>query len=126
VVLPFLCCCYYEIGGIDSDSCLPSPKKNRRRFLEGPNFMPWFQRRRAVAEQEQHRIWRQARSKADVQSFLTSMTEVEVVDSFSAVERHLIIELQVQIIYPMFSVYHLYGSIQMHGLPNDESVFYLS
>lgn len=65
-----------------------------RRFLEGPNFMPWFQRRRAVAEQEQHRIWRQARSKADVQSFLTSMTEVEVVDSFSAVERHLIIELQ--------------------------------
>jgi hypothetical protein len=88
--------------------------------------MPWFQRRRAVAEQEQHRIWRQARSKADVQSFLTSMTEVEVVDSFSAVERHLIIELQVQIIYPMFSVYHLYGSIQMHGLPNDESVFYLS
>jgi len=65
-----------------------------RRFLEGPNFMPWFQRRRAVAEHEQHRIWRQARSKADVQSFLTSMTEVEIVDSFSAVERHLIAELQ--------------------------------
>lgn len=69
--------------------------KNCRRFLEGPNFMPWFQRRRAVAEHEQHRIWRQARSKADVQSFLTSMTEVEIVDSFSAVERHLIAELQV-------------------------------
>lgn len=65
-----------------------------RRFLEGPNFMPWFQRRRAVAEQEQHRIWRQARSKADVETFLTSMTEVEVLDSFSAVERHLIIESQ--------------------------------
>ena len=73
--------------------------------------MPWFQRRRAVAEQEQHRIWRQARSKADVQSFLTSMTEVEVVDSFSAVERHLIIELQVQIVNPMFSDYHLYECI---------------
>ncbi|XP_024391056.1 uncharacterized protein [Physcomitrium patens] len=65
-----------------------------KRFLEGPNFMPWFQRRRAVAEQEQHRIWRQARCKADVESFLTSMSEVEIVDSFSAVERHFIIELQ--------------------------------
>lgn len=60
--------------------------------------MPWFQRRRAVAEQEQHRIWRQARSKANVETFLTSMTEVEVLDSFSAVERHLIIELQVRFI----------------------------
>lgn len=60
--------------------------------------MPWFQRRRAVAEQEQHRIWRQARSKANVETFLTSMTEVEVLDSFSAVERHLIIELQVSYI----------------------------
>lgn len=59
--------------------------------------MPWFQRRRAVAEHEQHRIWRHSRSKADVQSFLTSMTEVEIVDSFSAVERHLIAELQVSL-----------------------------
>ncbi|CAK9223199.1 unnamed protein product [Sphagnum troendelagicum] len=65
-----------------------------RRFLEGPNFMPWFQRRRAVAEQEQHRIWQQARSKAQVASFLASMSEVEVVDSFSAVERHLLAEMQ--------------------------------
>lgn len=66
--------------------------------------MPWFQRRRAVAEQEQHRIWRQARCKVDVESFLTSMTEVEVLDSFSAVERHLIIELQVKINNSIFSM----------------------
>jgi len=85
-----------------------------RRFLEGPNFMPWFQRRRAVAEQEQHRIWRQARSKADVETFLTSMTEVEVLDSFSAVERHLIIEMQVQIINSMFSIHRWNRRFQMH------------
>ncbi|KAG6540842.1 hypothetical protein Mapa_017772 [Marchantia paleacea] len=66
-----------------------------RRFLKGPNFMPWFQRRRAVAEQEQHRIWRQARSKADVRGFLAKMSEVEIIDSFSAIERHLINELQI-------------------------------
>lgn len=76
--------------------------------------MPWFQRRRAVAEQEQHRIWRQARGKADVETFLTSMTEVEVLDSFSAVERHLIIELQVQIINSMFSILLRNRHIQMH------------
>lgn len=31
-----------------------------RRFVEGPNFQPWFQRRRAAAEHEQHRAWRWA------------------------------------------------------------------
>lgn len=66
-----------------------------RRFLKGPNFMPWFQRRRSVAEQEQHRIWRQARSKADVRGFLAKMSEVEIIDAFSAIERHLVNELQV-------------------------------
>jgi hypothetical protein len=73
-----------------------------RRFLEGPNFMPWFQRRRAVAEQEQHRIWQQARSKAQVASFLASMSEVEIVDSFSAVERHLLGEMQVGFLFQAF------------------------
>lgn len=67
-----------------------------RRFLKGPNFMPWFQRRRSVAEQEQHRIWRQARAKADIRQFLSKMSEVEVVDSFNAVEKHLLAEIQLQ------------------------------
>lgn len=65
-----------------------------RRFLKGPNFMPWFQRRRAVTEHEQHRIWRQARIKADIRVFISKMSEIEVVDSFNAVERHLLVEIQ--------------------------------
>ncbi|KAH7430323.1 hypothetical protein KP509_09G093300 [Ceratopteris richardii] len=65
-----------------------------RRFLKGPNFMPWFQRRRAVAEHEQHRIWRQARLKADIRTFISKMSELEVIDSFNAVERHLLVEMQ--------------------------------
>ncbi|XP_037491936.1 protein DENND6A isoform X2 [Jatropha curcas] len=65
-----------------------------RRFLQGPNFMPWFQRRRAVAEHEQHRLWRQARMKTDIQQFLSKMSELEVVDSFNAIERHLSGEIQ--------------------------------
>ncbi|XP_065860691.1 uncharacterized protein [Euphorbia lathyris] len=67
-----------------------------KRFLKGPNFMPWFQRRRTVAEQEQHRLWRQARMKTDVQLFLSKMSELEVVDSFNAIERHLNGEIQLQ------------------------------
>ncbi|XP_060968098.1 uncharacterized protein LOC115709840 isoform X2 [Cannabis sativa] len=61
-----------------------------RRFLKGPNFMPWFQRKRVVAEQEQHRLWRHARVKADIQQFISKMSELEVVDSFNAIERHII------------------------------------
>ena len=57
--------------------------------------MPWFQRRRAVAEQEQHRVWRQARVKSDIRVFISKMSEVEVIDSFNAVERHLLAEIQV-------------------------------
>ncbi|KAH9609546.1 hypothetical protein KSS87_001347 [Heliosperma pusillum] len=60
-----------------------------RRFLKGNNFKPWFTRRRLVAEQEQHRFWKQARLKADIQPFLSKMSEIEVVDSFNAIERHL-------------------------------------
>ncbi|WCJ22000.1 Protein DENND6A [Euphorbia peplus] len=67
-----------------------------KRFLKGPNFMPWFQRRRTVAEQEQHRLWRQARMKTDIQLFLSKMSELEVVDSFNAIERHLNGEIQLQ------------------------------
>lgn len=69
-----------------------------RRFLNGPNFRPWFQRRRDVAEQEQQRLWRQARMNTDIQKFITKMSELEGVDSFNAIERHILGEIQV--LYP--------------------------
>ena len=56
--------------------------------------MPWFTGRRAVAEQEQHRLWKQARLKTDIQFFISKLSEIEVVDAFNAIERHLA-ELQV-------------------------------
>ncbi|KAF3949767.1 hypothetical protein CMV_024401 [Castanea mollissima] len=65
-----------------------------RRFLRGPNFMPWFQRRRAVAEQEQHKLWRQARMNTDIQQFISKRSELEIVDSFNAIERHFLEEIQ--------------------------------
>lgn len=65
-----------------------------RRFLRGHNFGPWFQRKRAVAEQEQCRLWRQARLKADIHQFIHKMSELEIVDSFNATERHLLEEVQ--------------------------------
>ncbi|KAL2338298.1 hypothetical protein Fmac_012744 [Flemingia macrophylla] len=67
-----------------------------RRFLNGPNFMPWFQRRRAVAEQEQDRLWRHARMKIDIQQLVSKMSELEIVDSFNVIERLLLRELQQQ------------------------------
>ncbi|GMH16631.1 hypothetical protein Nepgr_018472 [Nepenthes gracilis] len=67
-----------------------------RRFLQGHNFMPWFQRRRAVAEQEQHRLWRQARMKTDIKQFISGMSELKIIDSFHAIERNLLAELQLQ------------------------------
>ncbi|XP_038984913.1 protein DENND6B isoform X2 [Phoenix dactylifera] len=66
-----------------------------RRFLEGYNFMPWFQRKRAAVEKEQCRLWRQARINIDIHKLLSKMSEVEIVDSFNAIERHLIEEIQV-------------------------------
>lgn len=57
--------------------------------------MPWFQRRRAVAEQEQHRLWRQARLNVDVPRLMSKMPELEVVDLFNAIERHLLREMEV-------------------------------
>ncbi|KAK7327630.1 hypothetical protein VNO77_21714 [Canavalia gladiata] len=67
-----------------------------RRFLNGPNFMPWFQRRRTVAEQEQDRLWRQARIKTDIQQLISRLSELETVDSFNAIERLLLREMQLQ------------------------------
>lgn len=57
--------------------------------------MPWFRRRRAVAEQEQDRLWRHARMKADIQQLISKMSELEIVDSFSVIERLLLREVQV-------------------------------
>nr|KJB39344.1 hypothetical protein B456_007G007400 [Gossypium raimondii] len=67
-----------------------------RRFLKGPNFLPWFQRRLAIAENEQHRLWRQARMKTDIHLLITKMPELEIVDCFDAIERHLLGEMQLQ------------------------------
>ncbi|XP_047148440.1 protein DENND6A-like isoform X2 [Vigna umbellata] len=65
-----------------------------RRFLHGPNFMPWFKRRRAIAEQEQGRLWRQARMKSDIQQLISRLSELEIVDSFNVIERLLLREIQ--------------------------------
>ncbi|KAF9623177.1 hypothetical protein IFM89_037758 [Coptis chinensis] len=45
--------------------------------------MPWFQRRHTVAEQEQHRLWRQARLRTEIQQYLLKMSELEIVDYFN-------------------------------------------
>lgn len=66
-----------------------------RRFLNGSNFLPWFQTRRAITEKEQQRLWRQARMKADIHHFILKMSELEIVDSFNTIERHLLVEIQV-------------------------------
>ncbi|PSR89154.1 Protein DENND6B like [Actinidia chinensis var. chinensis] len=65
-----------------------------RRFLKGQNFIPWFRRRRAVAEHDQQRLWRQARMKANIQHFISKTSELEIVESFNAIERHLLREMQ--------------------------------
>lgn len=65
-----------------------------RRFLKGYNFMPWFQRKRAVAQEEQLRLWRLARMKTDIRPFICKMSELEMIDSFNAIERHLLREIQ--------------------------------
>lgn len=65
-----------------------------RRFLKGYNFLPWFRRKRAVAEQEQYKLWRQARVKTNIHHLISKMSELESVDSFNAIERHLYGEMQ--------------------------------
>lgn len=80
-----------------------------RKFLEGPNFMPWFQRRRAAAEQEQNRLWRQARMRTDIQQLISKMSELEIVDSFNAIERHLTEETQVVFSFFRIKCQFLFG-----------------
>lgn len=57
--------------------------------------MPWFKRRRAIAEHEQGRLWRQARMKSDIQQLISRLSELEIVDSFNVIERLLLREIQV-------------------------------
>ncbi|CAH9106908.1 unnamed protein product [Cuscuta europaea] len=64
------------------------------RFLKGHNFIPWFQRKRAIAEHEQYRLWRQARMKTDIKEVISQMSELEIVDAFNAIERNLVREMQ--------------------------------
>ncbi|KAJ1686880.1 hypothetical protein LUZ63_018270 [Rhynchospora breviuscula] len=65
-----------------------------RRFMEGRNFMPWFQRRRVAAEIEQQRLWRQARINVDIQKLISNMSELERLDLFNSVERYLLREIE--------------------------------
>lgn len=65
-----------------------------RRFLKGHNFLPWFRRKRAVAEQEQYKLWRQASINTNIQRLISKMSELEIVDSFNAIERQLLGEMQ--------------------------------
>ncbi|XP_038680088.1 protein DENND6A-like isoform X2 [Tripterygium wilfordii] len=67
-----------------------------RRFIKGHNFLPWFRRRRAVAELEQYRLWKHARIKTNIQPFVAKMSELEIVDSFNCIERHLLGEIELQ------------------------------
>lgn len=53
-----------------------------------------------MAEQEQQRLWRQARMNTDIRHFISKMTEIEIVDSFNAIERHLRGEIQVEFSCP--------------------------
>jgi hypothetical protein len=57
--------------------------------------MPWFRQRRAAAEQEQQRLWRQARMNVDIEKLMSNMSELERIDSFNAVERYLLREMEV-------------------------------
>lgn len=65
--------------------------------MKGHNFHPWFRRKRAVAEQEQYKLWRQARVKANIHQLIGKMSELEIVDSFNAIERHLQGEMQASV-----------------------------
>lgn len=48
-----------------------------------------------MAELEQQRLWKQARLKTEIHPFISKMSELEAVDSFNAIERHLQGESQV-------------------------------
>jgi hypothetical protein len=66
--------------------------------------MPWFRQRRAAAEQEQQRLWRQARMNVDIEKLMSNMSELERIDSFNAVERYLLREMEVTFLVTSFSI----------------------
>ena len=78
--------------------------------------MPWFQRRRAIAEQEQNRLWRHARMKADIQQLISKMSELEIVDFFNVIERFLLREVQVTYPPKVLSIMQLIGCAFLFGL----------
>uniref|UniRef100_A0A804PGT3 Splicing factor cactin central domain-containing protein n=1 Tax=Zea mays TaxID=4577 RepID=A0A804PGT3_MAIZE len=53
--------------------------------------------RRAAAEQEQQRLWRQARMNVNIEKLMSNMSEIERIDSFDAVERYLLREMEAEI-----------------------------
>lgn len=57
--------------------------------------MPWFQQRRSAAEQDQLRLWRQARMNVDIEKLMSKMSELERIDSFNVIERYLLKEMEV-------------------------------
>lgn len=64
--------------------------------------MPWFRQRRAAAEQEQQRLWRQARMNVNIEKLMSNMSEIERIDSFDAVERYLLREMEVTFLVTCF------------------------
>ncbi|XP_071903476.1 uncharacterized protein [Coffea arabica] len=93
-----------------------------RRFMKGHNFLPWFRRKRAVAEQEQLRLWRQVRMKTDIKKFISQLSEVEIVDSFNAIERHLLGELQELLLMNPHRAALLQGPPDCEDLPKEPLV----
>lgn len=57
--------------------------------------MPWFRQRRSAAEQDQQRLWRQARMNVDIEKLMAKMSELERIDSFNVIERYLQREVEV-------------------------------
>ena len=57
--------------------------------------MPWFRQRRSAAEQDQIRLWRQARMNVDIEKLMSKMSELERIDSFNVIERYLLKEMEV-------------------------------
>lgn len=58
-----------------------------RRFLESPNFSTWFERRRGRAAAWQQAAWERAESDRGVELDLAGSSEVELVETFAALER---------------------------------------
>jgi len=92
------------------------------------NFKPWFQRRRAVTEQDQDRLWRQTRIKADIQHLISKFSEVEIVDSFNVIVRLLLKEIQViwspQVLQWFYAIDWLSLSLSNIVHPAQRNMFY--